>query len=154
MNMLKKIQNWGDHHHPKWLDYFRILLGLVLIWKGVDFYINMQAFSNLMRGAFLGTAISISLLAHLIILMHIIGGMAIALGTYTRLFCLLNLPILIGAVFFINISAGIFKPYSEFWFSSAVLFGLVCFLIEGNGVLSVDRQKPYPSKAALGKNHS
>jgi putative oxidoreductase len=147
MNMLKKIQNWGDHHHPKWLDYFRILLGLILIWKGIDFYINMQAFSNLMRGAFLGTAVSISILAHLIIMLHIIGGLAISLGTHTRIFCLVNLPILIGAVFFINISGGIFKPYAEFWFSVSVLIGLVCFAIEGNGIISVDRDKVYTKQA-------
>lgn len=140
MNLLNKIQNWGDNHHPKWLDYFRMLLGIVLIWKGIDFYINMEAFNQLMRGAMLGTAFSISLIAHLIIIVHIIGGIAIALGTHTRVFCLINLPILIGAVFFINISAGIFKPYSEFWFSSLVLAGLVCFTIEGNGVISVERE--------------
>lgn len=139
MNLLNKIQNWGDNHHPKWLDYFRMLLGVVLIWKGIDFYINMEAFDRLMHGAMLGTAFSISLAAHLIIIVHIIGGIAIALGTHTRVFCLINLPILIGAVFFINISGGIFKPYSEFWFSSLVLAGLICFIIEGDGVISVER---------------
>jgi len=141
MNLLRKIQNWGDRHHPKWIDYFRMMLGLILVWKGISFYTNMSAFSHLMRGAVLGTAISISLVAHLIIVIHIIGGIAIALGTHTRLFCLLNLPILIGAVFFVNLSAGIFKPYSEFWFSSLILIGLVCFIIEGNGILSVEREK-------------
>ncbi|WP_316796690.1 DoxX family protein [Pedobacter agri] len=141
MNLLKKIQIWGDQHHPKWLDYFRILLGLILVWKGISFYTDMDAFSHLMRGAVLGTAVSISILAHLIIVIHILGGIAIALGTHTRLFCLLNLPILIGAVLFVNIPGGIFKPYSEFWFSSIVLIGLVCFIIEGNGILSVEREK-------------
>ena len=140
MNLIKKIEGWGDRHHPEWLDYFRMLLGITLIWKGVDFYINMEAFSHLMRGAMLGTAFSISLVAHLIILAHIIGGIAIALGTHTRAFCLINLPILIGAVFFINIASGIFKPYSEFWFSSLVLAGLACFIIEGNGKIAVDRE--------------
>ncbi|RZK19821.1 MAG: DoxX family protein [Pedobacter sp.] len=140
MNLLKKIQNWGDQHHPQWLDYFRIVLGVVLIWKGFSFYTDMEAFSHLMRGAMLGTAVSISLLAHLIIVVHILGGIAITLGTHTRLFCLLNLPILIGAVFFINVSGGIFKPYAEFWFSSVVLVGLVCFIVEGNGILSVERE--------------
>jgi uncharacterized membrane protein YphA (DoxX/SURF4 family) len=141
MKLLKKIQDWGDNNHPKWLDYFRIILGLVLIWKGIDFASNMQAFNELMRGAMLGTAVSISILAHLIIGLHLLGGVAIALGTHTRFFCLLNLPILIGAVFFINLSYGIFKPYSEFWFSVAVLVGLICFAIEGNGVISVDHRK-------------
>ena len=141
MKMLKKIQDWGDHHHPKWLDYFRIALGLVLVWKGISFYTDMEAFSQLMRGAMLGTAVSISLLAHFIIVIHILGGIAIALGTHTRIFSLLNLPILIGAVFFINMSAGIFKPYSEFWLSCLMLIGLVCFIIEGNGILSVESEK-------------
>lgn len=86
MNLLKKIQHWGDQHHPKWLDYFRIVLGVILIWKGITFYTNMEAFSHLMRGAMLGAAVSISLLAHLIIVMHILGGIAITLGTHTRLF--------------------------------------------------------------------
>jgi len=141
MEFLNKIQNWGDQHHPKWLDYFRILLGLILVWKGISFYMHMEAFSHLMRGAMLGTAVSISILAHAIIVIHILGGIAIALGTHTRVFSLLNLPILIGAVFFINSSGGIFKPYSEFWFSCLVLIGLICFIIEGNGILSVERQK-------------
>ena len=141
MNLIKKIRIWGDQHHPKWLDYFRILLGIILIWKGIAFYTNMEAFNHLMRGAMLGTAFSISLAAHLIILAHIIGGLAIALGTHTRLFCLINLPILIGAVFFINSSGGIFKPYSEFWFSVLVLIGLLCFIVEGNGIISVERTR-------------
>lgn len=141
MNMLTKIQKWGDHHHPKWLDYFRMALGIVLMWKGFAFATNLHAFSNLMKEVNLGTATSISLMAHLIIVLHILGGLLITLGTHTRMFCLLNLPILLVAVFFVNLSDGIFRPYSEFWFSCVILLGLICFLIEGDGVLSVEHQK-------------
>lgn len=151
MSAIKKIQDWGDSHHPAWIDVFRIILGIVLFWKGIAFWTNLDAFNALMRGAHLGAAVSISIFAHLIILMHIIGGLAIMLGTYTRTFCLLNLPILIGACFFVNLSHGIFKPYNEFWLSLIVLIALVCFLIEGNGILSVEkmeneRNKPTGSK--------
>ncbi|WP_316832699.1 DoxX family protein [Pedobacter aquatilis] len=138
MSTIKNIQNWGDKHHPAWLDLFRIILGIVLIWKGVSFWTGIEAFNSLMRGAHLGAAVSISILAHLIIFAHIVGGAAIAIGTYTRTFCLINLPILIGAVFFINISHGIFRPYTEFWVSLSVLIGLICFIIEGNGKVAVD----------------
>ena len=148
MSAIKKIQNWGDSHHPAWIDVFRIILGIVLIWKGIAFWINIDAFNSLMRGAHLGAAVSISLFAHTIILMHIIGGLAITLGTYTRTFCLLNIPILIGATFFINSSHGIFRPYSEFWLSLIVLIGLVCFLIEGNGILSVDKVQSDESRTS------
>ena len=141
MNLLTKIQTWGDHHHPKWLDYFRIILGLILIWKGVAFAMNLHAFTILMEGAGLGTAVTISLIAHLIIALHLIGGLLIALGTHTRLFCLVNLPILIAAVFYVNLPAHIFDPYAEFWLSAIVLIGLICFFIEGDGVISVEHQK-------------
>jgi putative oxidoreductase len=141
MKLLAKIQDWGDQHHPKWIDYLRIVLGIILVWKGIAFASNLNAFSILMMNAGLATAVSISLIAHTIIVLHIIGGLFIALGTHTRLFCLLNLPVLIGAVFFVNLSANIFKPYSEFWFSCLVLFALITFLIEGNGVLSVEHEK-------------
>lgn len=141
MNRLFKIQDWGNRHHPKWLDYFRIVLGLILIWKGVAFANNLQAFTNLMDNAGLGTAVSISMVAHVIIVLHVIGGLMIALGTHTRLFSLLNIPILIAAVFYVNLPEHIFRPYAEFWFSCAVLVGLVCFLVEGDGVLSIEYQK-------------
>jgi putative oxidoreductase len=141
MNLLTKIQSWGDHHHPKWLDYFRILLGLILFWKGIAFALNLHAFTIMMENAMLGTSVSISLVAHLIIAFHLIGGLLIALGTHTRLFCLLNLPILFAAVFFINLSPNIFRPYSEVWLSGLVFIGLIIFLIEGDGVLSIEHQK-------------
>jgi len=138
MKFITKILSWGDQHHPKALDYFRIILGLILIWKGIEFATNLQAFSNMMKASNLGFATSISLIAHLIIVFHLIGGLLIALGTYTRTFCLLNLPILIVAVVFINSNQDVLKPYSEFWLSLTVLLGLLCFMIEGNGKLSVE----------------
>lgn len=141
MNKINKIQQWGDHHHPKWLDYFRIALGLVLIWKGVAFALNLSAFTNFMNDVSIGSAASISLLAHLIIFLHIVGGLLITLGTRTRLFCLLNLPILIYAVFFINFRADLFRPYSEIWLSGFVLIGLICFFIEGDGKLSIEYEE-------------
>lgn len=145
MNIISRIQDWGDNHHPKWLDYIRIVLGLVLIWKGVAFAFNLHAFTTLMENSGLGTAVSISLIAHLIIALHIIGGLLITLGTNTRMFCLLNIPILIVAVFFVNLPEHVFRPYSEFWFSSIVLLGLICFLIEGDGVLSIETQRKLAS---------
>jgi putative oxidoreductase len=147
MNVFEKIQNWGDRNHPTWLDYIRIALGITLIWKGVSFAVNLHAFTRLMEDTQLGAALSISLLAHLIIVLHIIGGLLIALGTHTRMFCLLNLPILLVAVFFVNLPQNIFAPYSEFWFSCAVLLGLVCFLIEGDGVLSIEGRKKEKASA-------
>jgi uncharacterized membrane protein YphA (DoxX/SURF4 family) len=141
MELIAKIQRWGDRHHPKWLDYFRILLGVILMWKGIQFATNLEAFTALMKDASLGKAASISLLAHVIIVLHILGGLMIAVGTQTRILCLLNLLILFGAVFFVNLREDIARPYSEIWLSSFVLIGLLCFLIEGDGVISIEHSK-------------
>lgn len=141
MNVLEKIQDWGDRNHPAWLDYVRIALGITLIWKGISFAANLHAFTHLMEDTELRTAISISLMAHVIITLHLIGGLLITLGSHTRICCLLNIPILVVAVFFVNLPRDIFEPYAEFWLSCIVLLGLVCFLIEGDGVLSIEGKK-------------
>lgn len=140
MKTISKIQNWGDQHHPMWLDFFRIALGITLMWKGTAFALNLHAFTKLMESAGLGTAVTISMIAHLIIVLHMLGGLLIALGSHTRMFCLLNLPILLTAVFFVNLPEQIFSPYSEFWISGMVTIALCCFVVEGDGVLSIERQ--------------
>jgi len=55
--------------------------------------------------------------------------------------CLLNLPILLVALFFVNLGDDIFRPYSEIWLSAFVLIGLICFLIEGDGKISIEYEK-------------
>lgn len=141
--MLEKIKFWGDQH-PKWLASLRIALGLILIWKGIEFILNLDVLAAFLRDTGLtdqiGTSVSITLITHLIIILHLIGGVCIAFGLHTRLFCLLNLPALVGAVFLVNLRQNIFKPYSEFWLSLFVMLALTYFLIEGGGLFAVDHK--------------
>jgi putative oxidoreductase len=138
MSVITKIEKWGDTHHPVWIDIFRMILGLVLVWKGVEFALNLDAFSKVMATTGLMTSLGISLFAHVIIMVHIIGGLMITIGTHTRTSCLFQIPILLVAVFYVNLPEHVFKPYSEFWLSVSVLVALVFFLVEGNGPLSVE----------------
>jgi putative oxidoreductase len=144
MRLITKIQQWGDTHHPKWLDYFRIVLGLILVWKGVAFAANLHAFNQLMNESGILTATSISFAAHVVIVLHIVGGILITIGSHTRVSCLLNIPVLIFALFFVNLREDLFRPYTEIWLSGFVLLGLVCFLIEGDGILSIEYEKKVP----------
>lgn len=140
MNLLHSVEKWGDAHHPKWLDIIRVVLGIFLVFKGIDFINHMDRLTDLMgRSRFLGS-LSLGLLAHYIVFAHLVGGALIAAGLLTRLACLVQIPILIGAVFFINSSAGILAPYDVLWLSVIVLLLLVFFLISGSGPLSVDEQ--------------
>jgi len=52
---------------------------------------------------------------------------------------LLNLPVLLGAVFLIGLKESVLKPYSEVWLSIIVLVAIIGFLIEGNGQFAVER---------------
>ncbi|GAC1301627.1 MAG: DoxX family protein [Mucilaginibacter sp.] len=145
MNSLEKIKSWGDHHNPKWLGFFRIALGLLLIWKGIEFIINLDVLATFLRESQLsdkiGASVSITLIADIIIALHLIGGFCITLGLRTRLFCLFNLPVLVGAVFLVNLKHNILRPYSDFWLSLIVLLALIGFFIEGNGQFAVEPEK-------------
>lgn len=138
MNLIQSIGKWGDAHHPKWLDLVRAVLGFFLFLKGIDFINNMEVLTAMMaKSDFLGS-LSLGLLAHYIVMGHLVGGALIAVGLLTRLACLVQLPILLGAVFLINSSAGILAPYAALWISILVLLLLIYFLIAGSGPLSVD----------------
>lgn len=69
--------------------------------------------------------------------LHLICGFLIIIGLFTRLATLLMIPILAGAVLFVNAQKGIFAAESEFGFSLIVLLMLVFFFIEGSGPLSL-----------------
>jgi uncharacterized membrane protein YphA (DoxX/SURF4 family) len=116
-------------------------LGLVLLLKGIQIANHLNVFSEMMAKSKLPASFAISLLAHLVILLHIIGGFLIAIGTNTRVACLVQIPVLLVAVFYVNLPAGVATFYSEFWLSVSVLIGLVFFMIEGNGPLSVEHRE-------------
>jgi uncharacterized membrane protein YphA (DoxX/SURF4 family) len=144
MKALDKIQNWGDSHQFKWFAGLRIALGLVLIWKGVAFMLNLDVLADFLRETGLtddiGTSVLLTLLTYIIVGIHIVGGICIAAGTRTRLYCLINLPVLLGAVFLVNFRDSIFRPYSEFWLSALVLLAIICVFIEGNGYWALQQE--------------
>jgi len=51
--------------------------------------------------------------------------------------CLIQIPILLGAVFFVSTNEEMLRPYSELLLSILVLLLLIYFLIAGNGPWSV-----------------
>jgi len=59
-------------------------------------------------------------------------------GLFTRLSVLLQVPVLFGAVFFVNSKGSIFAGESDLLFSVIVLLLLLFFLIEGGGPFSLD----------------
>ncbi len=137
MDFLHRVEIWGDKHHPRWLDFVRIALGLFLCFKAIHFLTNMSIIQDLLSQKLSFGAFAIVMLGHFIVFAHLIGGICLILGVLTRFACLIQIPILIGAVIFINLSKDMFRPYSEILLSIVVLLLLTYFLIIGNGPLSM-----------------
>ncbi|MEO7800736.1 MAG: DoxX family protein [Ginsengibacter sp.] len=135
MNLLQQIELWGDRHHPKWLDFIRIALGVFLCYKGIDFLIHMSTLIGLMKGQTFG-AFAYILAGQYVVFAHILGGFLLAIGLFTRFACLIQIPIQLGAVLFVNTNPDLLRPYSALVFSIIVLLLLIYFLIIGSGPLS------------------
>lgn len=140
MNVIRKIEHWGDVHQSKWLDYLRILLGLIIFGKGVSFISDTSVLQNMItqNNVFGFSSVLITVAIHVVAFAHLVGGILITLGLVTRFAVVIQIPILLFAVFFVNLTPGFSTPNSELWFSVLVLFLLIMFWVVGSGPLSVD----------------
>lgn len=146
MNLLQRIDRWGEMHHPIWIDGLRIVLGLILLWKGLQFVNNIDLLKARINEQPFLTVLSFWL-AHIIVFAHIAGGLLIAMGLLTRVAILFNIPILFGAVFFVHTPVNLFSVHSEMILSVIVLCALIFFLVEGSGRFSVDEyMRRHPEK--------
>jgi uncharacterized membrane protein YphA (DoxX/SURF4 family) len=132
MNYVERIEHWGEAHHPKWLDFVRIALGLALLLKGVEFADNMNKLLNLMSGLPFGNFMMI-ILAHYVLFAYMLGGLLLATGLLTRFACIINLPVLLTAIFM-----NVFQQFSEWGLAVMILLLLVYFLVIGSGRWSLD----------------
>lgn len=136
MNLIQKVEYWGDTHHPQWLDVLRIILGIFIFVKGVQFIADTNSVIRLLENTtFQPNAWAI---IHYVAFAHLVGGIFIAFGLLTRVFVIFQLPILIAAVFFVNLTNGLSYLNSELWISIIVLILLVLFLVVGSGTYSTD----------------
>lgn len=136
MNIAQRINLWSSTHHPKWLVVFRVVLGIFLFRKGITFIYHSEDLQLLLQ--YNSISIGTQILTWYIMIAHLLGGILIIAGLFTRLMCLLQIPVLVGAVFFINMKNGVFTGNSEFEFSIIILLLLIVFFIEGGGPLSLD----------------
>ncbi|GAB3527335.1 DoxX family protein [Pontibacter brevis] len=131
-----RIERWSDAHHPLWLDFLRVGLGVFLFIKGIMFIQDTGALLSIMRKSeFPWVSAG---LAHYVAMAHLAGGVLIAIGLVTRVAILFQIPILIGAVFFINPDRGFYSENTELWSSIIVLALLIFFLVFGSGRFSAD----------------
>ncbi len=136
MSTLSAIEKWSEEHHPVWIDFLRMILGIFLMAKGASFISHREQIEWLLVKHHLDFLIFIT--AVYIILIHLGGGLLISAGLITRWAAAFQIPVLIGAVFFVNLPAGFTSINSELGFSIATLALLIFFLFYGSGNYSLD----------------
>jgi len=124
------VTHKGERRHPLWLEITRIVLSFVILWKGLEFVANIHAFTDIMMNSSIPVAILLSLMVHLIIVAHIFGAIALFTGSYVRVACILQMPVIIMALAFRGLAADILNPYAAVWVSVAILCALVLVLLK------------------------
>lgn len=142
MDLLHRLQFWGDTHHPKWMDIIRIALGIFLVYKAIDFLNNMSDLVTLMSKTTSFGSFTYILAGHYAVFAHLLGGILLIFGVLTRFACIIQIPVMLGAIFFVSTNRDMLRPYSELFLSIIILLLLIYFLIAGNGPLSVNMDEP------------
>jgi putative oxidoreductase len=136
MYLLNRIDAWSERHHPQWIDLLRVLLGLILFWKGIFFIRHTHEITLLIQSdSFQFYSMSI---AHYVIGAHIVGGILITFGLLTRAAAIFQIPALIGALVVSDYLTGISNLTTDTELAVFVLLLLIFFIVEGSGRLSVD----------------
>ncbi len=133
------IEKNNSSKQPKWLIIFRIAVGFILFWKGISFIRD----SSELEAMLLKTGINMfdanaQTISFIIAYAHLLGGFMILVGLFTRWASLIQIPIVAGAVIFVNVKQGMRFDNYELIISIVVLLLLILFAIKGSGVLSAD----------------
>jgi len=117
---------------------FRIGLGLILVSKSIYFIMDMASLERLLQTnqiQVLGSDTSV--LSFIIAYLGLLCGIFIGLGLATRWMAILQIPVLIGAVFFVH-AHSLEQNGNEFILSLITLLLLLWFAIKGSNGFSAD----------------
>lgn len=139
--MIQRLTHWGDVHHPKWVEIFRILLGAFFLWKAFEFINSMNQLATVMFMDQSNFVLDFTLgaIRFYTIMVHIIGGFMVLFGVYTRFWCLIQIPILLLAMFFYHSPTMVMSPDGNLGISVGILLLTIFVTIEGSGPWSADK---------------
>lgn len=123
---------------PNWFTLLRVALGMIIIWKGVNFIRNTAVAESLIEQT--GVRVfseNSGLLAYVITYLSLLCGLFILIGFITRLSAMVMIPVLLVAVFFINIKR-LDDNIFEFILSLIALALLILFAVKKSGRFSAD----------------
>jgi putative oxidoreductase len=136
MGITARIQRWNLTHPSFLLLFIRIVLGMILLAKGIFFISHAQHLKELILES--RFAPGVGFLTAYTTFAHLFGGVFIIIGLLTRLAVILQIPVLLGALFFILPEQGLNDGGSDLILSLVVFIFLLIILFKGSGTISMD----------------
>lgn len=122
---------------PWWLTLLRMILGFILIWKGIIFIRDTTALQTLIENTGVGVfSTNSEVLAFIVSYLSLLCGVFIGVGLFTRTSSIIQIPVLIVAVIFVNIRH--IDSAFELVLSIITLGLLILFAVKGSGQFSAD----------------
>ena len=126
-------------YKPRWLTLLRVVLGIIILVKGFSFFRDSASLTSMLQSTgFDVMNNNASAISFFITYFNLLGGVFIIAGLFTRWVSLLQIPLIIGAIVFVNSKAGISFSNTELALSMLVLVLLIVFVIKGSGNISAD----------------
>ena len=123
---------------PSWLTILRIVLGIILVWKGVNFILDISSLKSMIEQTGVGVfSHSSRAIAFIVSILSLLCGLFVTVGLFTRISSIVMIPIVILAIVFVNMK-NIERNSLELIFTIIVLGLLVLFARKGSGTLSAD----------------
>lgn len=136
MSTYRNLVDWIQSHQEVVLDIVRVYLGVGLLVRGGLFVSQTSGIGSLVDMSQFD--IAAAAIVHYVTFAHIIGGLLLAVGLLTRIAALAQIPVLVGAVFFVHLNDGLLSADQSLEFSALVLFLLVVVFVFGPGPWSAD----------------
>ena len=123
---------------PTLLTILRIVLGIILIWKGANFIRDISVLRSMIEQTDIGVfSRSSGVIASIVSILSLLCGVFITVGLFTRLSSIVMIPIVFVAIVFVN-TKNIERNSFELILTIIVFVLLILFAIKGSGPLSAD----------------
>lgn len=133
MKLFDNIRLWIENNSTLAYSFIRIFFGTALLIRGIILLSDPASITKLAGEDRIYWWYSYITIA------HVVGGFLLAIGFFSRLASLLQIPILFGAVFLIHLKQGLLSVGQSLELSVLVLVLLLIYFIFGSGVLAVDK---------------
>jgi putative oxidoreductase len=136
---VNSLNHWIKTHGDLALDFVRIYLGIALVFKAL-FFMNHPEYLARMMDSVGGWWFAPRIFVYYIVFAHLFGGICMGMGFFTRSMALVNIPILLGALFYVHAPdlAASVDARQSVELTGLILFLLLVLSVYGAGRLSVD----------------